>query len=54
MGAKFADAQQESRVLMLSEGGRDANPILIIDEYLRHPAGHAASMGQVDDEQLFY
>ena len=28
-GAKFADAQQESRVLMLSEGGRgDANPIL--------------------------
>ena len=53
-GAKFADAQQESRVLMLSEGGRgDANPILLIDEN-EVTAGHAASVGQVDDEQLFY
>lgn len=53
-GAKFADAQQESRVLMLSEGARgDANPILLIDEN-EVTAGHAASVGQVDDEQLFY
>ncbi len=53
-GAKFADAQQESRVLMLSECGRgDANPILLIDEN-EVTAGHAASVGQVDEDQMFY
>lgn len=53
-GAKGADAQQESRVLMLSDKARgDANPILLIDEN-DVTAGHAASVGQVDEEQLFY
>lgn len=53
-GAKGADAQQESRVLMLSDHARgDANPILLIDES-DVTAGHAASVGQVDEEQLFY
>lgn len=53
-GAKGADAQQESRVLMLSDKARgDANPILLIDES-DVTAGHAASVGQVDEEQLFY
>ena len=53
-GAKFADAQQESRVLMLSEDARgDANPILLIDEN-EVTAGHAASVGQVDKDQMFY
>ncbi|WP_228099198.1 MULTISPECIES: Fe-S cluster assembly protein SufD [unclassified Granulicatella] len=53
-GAKGADAQQESRVLMLSDSARgDANPILLIDEN-DVTAGHAASVGQVDEEQLFY
>lgn len=53
-GAKDADAQQESRILMFSEGGRgDANPILLIDEY-EVMAGHAASIGQIDQEQLYY
>lgn len=53
-GAKNADAQQESRVLMLSDSARgDANPILLIDEN-EVTAGHAASVGQVDEEQLFY
>ena len=53
-GAKGADAQQESRVLMLSDNARgDANPILLIDEN-EVTAGHAASVGQVDAEQLFY
>lgn len=53
-GAKGADAQQESRVLMLSDSARgDANPILLIDEN-EVTAGHAASVGQVDEEQLFY
>lgn len=53
-GAKGADAQQESRVLMLSDHARgDANPILLIDES-DVTAGHAASVGQVDEEQMFY
>ncbi|UUX34152.1 Fe-S cluster assembly protein SufD [Fundicoccus culcitae] len=52
--AKFADAQQESRVLMLSNEARgDANPILLIDEF-EVTAGHAASIGQLDEEQLYY
>ncbi|MGB7460758.1 MAG: Fe-S cluster assembly protein SufD [Carnobacterium jeotgali] len=53
-GAKGADAQQESRVLMLSEHARgDANPILLIDEN-DVTAGHAASVGRVDPEELYY
>lgn len=53
-GAKGADAQQESRVLMLSDKARsDANPILLIDEN-EVTAGHAASIGQVDPEDLYY
>lgn len=53
-GAKGADAQQESRVLMLSESARgDANPILLIDEN-EVTAGHAASVGRVDEEEMFY
>lgn len=53
-GAKGADAQQESRVLMLSDQARsDANPILLIDEN-EVTAGHAASIGQVDPEDLYY
>ena len=53
-GAKGADAQQESRVLMLSVQARsDANPILLIDEN-DVTAGHAASIGQVDPEDMYY
>lgn len=53
-GATKADAQQESRVLMLSGDARgDANPILLIDED-DVTAGHAASVGRVDELQLFY
>lgn len=53
-GAKGADAQQESRVLMLSDQARsDANPILLIDEN-EVTAGHAASIGQVDPEDMYY
>ena len=52
--AKGADAQQESRVLMLSDQARsDANPILLIDEN-DVTAGHAASIGQVDPEDMYY
>ncbi|MFC4651976.1 Fe-S cluster assembly protein SufD [Lactococcus nasutitermitis] len=53
-GASGADAQQSSRVLMLSDSARgDANPILLIDEN-DVTAGHAASIGQIDPEDLYY
>lgn len=53
-GGTRSDAQQESRVLMLSDRARgDANPILLIDED-DVTAGHAASVGRVDPIQLFY
>lgn len=53
-GAKGADAQQESRVLMLSDNARsDANPILLIDEN-EVTAGHAASIGQIDPDDMYY
>ncbi len=53
-GATKSNAQQESRVLMLSEKARgDANPILLIDED-DVMAGHAASVGRVDPIQLYY
>lgn len=52
--AKNSDAQQESRILMLSEDARaDTNPMLLIDEY-ELTAGHAASISRVDEEQLYY
>ena len=53
-GATRSNAEQESRVLMLSPNARgDANPILLIDED-DVTAGHAASVGRVDPLQLYY
>ncbi|MGI8315664.1 Fe-S cluster assembly protein SufD [Halobacillus mangrovi] len=53
-GASKSNAEQESRVLMLSKDARgDANPILLIDED-DVTAGHAASVGRVDPIQLYY
>lgn len=53
-GATKSNAEQESRVLMLSPNARgDANPILLIDED-DVTAGHAASVGRVDPLQLYY
>lgn len=53
-GASKSNAEQTSRVLMLSEKARgDANPILLIDED-DVTAGHAASVGRVDPMQLYY
>ena len=52
--SKNSQAQQESRVLMLSDDARaDANPILLIDEF-EVQAGHAASVSRVNQEQLYY
>jgi len=53
-GARRADGRQEQKVMMLSEQSRgDANPILYIDEN-DVQAGHAAGIGQVNPEQLYY
>ncbi|WP_458412006.1 Fe-S cluster assembly protein SufD [Schinkia sp. CFF1] len=53
-GATKSNAEQTSRILMLSEKARgDANPILLIDED-DVMAGHAASVGRVDPVQLYY
>ncbi len=53
-GATKANGQQTERVLMLSPKARgDANPILLIDED-DVKAGHAASVGQVNAEQVHY
>lgn len=53
-GASKSNGEQTERVLMLSEKARgDANPILLIDED-DVMAGHAASVGRVDELQLYY
>lgn len=53
-GATGANGEQTEKVLMLSPGARgDANPILLIDED-DVKAGHAASVGQLNPEQVYY
>ncbi|MDP5275109.1 Fe-S cluster assembly protein SufD [Chengkuizengella axinellae] len=53
-GAKNANGEQTEKVLMLSPTARgDANPMLLIDED-EVTAGHAASVGQVDQNQIYY
>ena len=53
-GAHGAEAEQQNRVLMMSPDAHgDANPILLIDEN-DVIAGHAASVGPVDPEQMYY
>lgn len=53
-GAHGSNAEQQNRLLMMSPAARgDANPILLIDENDVN-AGHAASVGQVDAQQLYY
>lgn len=53
-GATKANGVQAEKVLMLSSKARgDANPILLIDED-DVTAGHAASVGQVNPEQVYY
>lgn len=53
-GATRANGQQTERILMLSPSARgDANPILLIDED-DVKAGHAASVGRVNPEHVYY
>ena len=52
--AKESDNQQETRLLNLSKTAEAiANPFLLIDEG-DITAGHAASIGQLDEEQIYY
>ena len=52
--AKRCDNQQETRLLNLSKTAEAiANPFLLIDEG-DITAGHAASIGQLDEEQIYY
>ena len=53
-GATGSNAYQSSRMLTLSsEAKADANPMLLIDEN-DVMAGHGASLGRIDGEQLYY
>jgi len=53
-GMNGGDNQQESRLLNLSKTAEAiANPFLLIDEG-DITAGHAASIGQIDEEQVYY
>jgi len=52
--SKSSDNQQETRLLNLSKTAEAiANPFLLIDEG-DITAGHAASIGQLDEEQIYY
>lgn len=51
---KNAKTTQESRLMMMTDKGRgDANPMLLID-HDEVVASHAASVGQLDVETIFY
>ncbi|PTQ57650.1 MAG: Iron-sulfur cluster assembly protein SufD [Candidatus Carbobacillus altaicus] len=53
-GARGSNGEQTARLMMLSHDARgDANPILLIDEH-DVKADHAASVGYVDETQLYY
>lgn len=53
-GAHQSGSQQTSRLLTLSsESSGEADPVLLIEEN-DVSAGHAASIGKVDEDQLYY
>lgn len=53
-GMKGSIARQQNKGIVLGENARlDANPLLLIDEY-DVEASHGASIGKIDDEQLYY
>ncbi|WP_324717909.1 SufD family Fe-S cluster assembly protein [Carboxydochorda subterranea] len=54
-GAREASSYQRGNILVLSKAARaDANPSVLVEESEVRQAGHAATVGQVDREQLFY
>jgi Fe-S cluster assembly protein SufD len=54
-GSIKSNGIQAENILMLSEKSRgDANPILLVDEEDVLGAGHAASVGQINPDQIYY
>lgn len=54
-GARQSRSYQRGNILVLSNAARaDANPSVVVEEDDVLQAGHAATVGQVDREQLFY
>jgi Fe-S cluster assembly protein SufD len=54
-GARNCSTYQRQQALVLSDKARaDSIPALIIDESEVNGAGHAATVGQLDEDQLFY
>lgn len=54
-GARDSGAYQRGNILVLTKQARaDANPTVLVEENEVRRAGHAATVGQVDREQLFY
>jgi Fe-S cluster assembly protein SufD len=54
-GALNCSTYQRQQALVLSDKARaDSIPALIIDEFEVAGAGHASTVGQLDEEQLFY
>jgi Fe-S cluster assembly protein SufD len=53
--ARQSSAYQESRNILLSEGAKaGATPVLEIEAFDVLRCGHGATVGPVDEEQLFY
>ena len=53
--ARQSSAYQESRNLLLDEGAKaDATPVLEIEAFDVVRCGHGATVGPVDEEQVFY
>lgn len=54
-GMKNCNVYQTLRGIITSDDARiDVNPILLIDEYDLQGAGHAATVGKIDEEALYY
>ncbi|GGI98758.1 FeS cluster assembly protein SufD [Alicyclobacillus cellulosilyticus] len=54
-GARGAGAEQADRMLVLDPTARaDAIPMLLIDENNVQRCGHAASVGKIDENQVYY
>lgn len=54
-GMKHSEVFQTLRGIITSDDAViEVNPILLIDEYDLKAAGHAATVGKLDDEMMFY
>lgn len=54
-GMKDSEVFQTLRGIVVSDDAViEVNPILLIDEYDLKAAGHAATVGQLDEEMMFY